>query len=244
MRFALVTGASRGIGRAIAIELAKDNCLVGINFARNRAAAENVVGEIENSGGRALLAPFDVANEAAVEAAIKTFVANVGGLDVLVNNAGISIDGLAMRVAQKDWQTTLDVNLSGTFYCCKHASRSLLKSTAGRIINLSSVVAEQGNPGQASYAASKAGLIGLTRALAREYASRGVTVNCVSPGYIATEMTAPLLTEERKAAVLRRIPLGRIGTPEDVADAVRFLASEEASYITGQVVRVNGGLLM
>ncbi len=244
MGVALVTGASRGIGRAVAIGLAQDGFVVGVNYVHSESAAAAVIAEIKAAGGQAFSVGFDVSDESAVETAIKTFVAQAGGLDVLCNNAGIAIDGLAMRVSRQDWQHTLDVNLTGAFLCCKAASRALLKSPAGRIVNISSVVGEQGNAGQVSYAASKAGLIGLTRALAREYAARGVTVNCVSPGYIETEMTAAHLTGEKKSELLKRIPLGRVGTPEDVASAVRFLASPEASYITGQVVRVNGGLLM
>jgi 3-oxoacyl-[acyl-carrier protein] reductase len=179
-----------------------------------------------------------------VDAAIKQIASERGRLDVLVNNAGIAIDGLLLRTKKEDWQRTLDVNLSGAFNCCKAASRYLLKAEHGRIVNLSSVVGEQGNAGQVSYAAAKAGLIGITKTLARELASRSVTVNCVAPGFIETDMTAEHVKGEAREALLKQIPLGRIGSAEDVADAVRFLVSPQASYVTGQVIRVNGGLLM
>jgi 3-oxoacyl-[acyl-carrier protein] reductase len=238
-RVALVTGGSRGIGRSIAIALAKDGLDVVVNYTSNEAAAAETL-SLMGSGS---LSRFDVADAAAVDAAVKQIATEKGRLDVLVNNAGIAIDGLLLRTKKDDWQKTLDVNLSGAFHCCKAASRYLLKAEHGRIVNLSSVVGEQGNAGQVSYAASKAGLIGLTKSLARELASRAITVNCVTPGFIETDMTAYMQGENREN-LLKQIPLGRIGKPEDVAEAVRFLVSEAASYVTGQVIRVNGGLLM
>ncbi len=243
-RVALVTGASRGIGRAIAQALAADGLFVIVNYTANEAAAAETLESIKQKGGEGALSRFDVADGAAVEAAIKQLAAERGRLDVLVNNAGIAIDGLLLRTKKEDWQHTLDVNLTGAFHCCKAAARWLLKAEAGRIVNLSSVVGEQGNAGQVSYAASKAGLIGLTRTLARELASRAITVNCVAPGFIETDMTQKHVVGEAREALLKQIPLGRIGTAEDVAEAVRFLVSPSASYITGQVVRVNGGLLI
>jgi 3-oxoacyl-[acyl-carrier protein] reductase len=239
-RVALVTGGSRGIGRAIAIALAKDGLDVIVNYTANEAAATETLSLM----GGGSLSRFDVADGAQVDAAIKQIATEKGRLDVLVNNAGIAIDGLLLRTKKDDWQHTLDVNLTGAFHCCKAAARHLLKSDHGRIVNLSSVVGEQGNAGQVSYAASKAGLIGLTKTLAREFASRGITVNCVTPGFIETDMTAAHVQGETREALLKQIPLGRIGKAEDVAEAVRFLVSEAASYVTGQVVRVNGGLLM
>jgi 3-oxoacyl-[acyl-carrier protein] reductase len=243
-RVALVTGASRGIGRAIATALAKDGLFVVVNFTANEGAAGETLAAIKAAGGDGAIAKFDVADAAAVEAAIKQIASERGRLDVLVNNAGIAIDGLILRTKKEDWQRTLDVNLSGAFYCCKAAARYLLKAEHGRIINMSSVVGEQGNAGQVSYAAAKAGLIGLTRSLAKELASRAITVNCVTPGFIETDMTAAHVQGEAREQLLKAIPLGRIGAADDVAECVRFLVSPAASYITGQVVRVNGGLLM
>ena len=243
-RVALVTGASRGIGRAIALALAADGLFVIVNYTSNEGAAADTLKRLQDAGGQGALSRFDVADAAAVDAAIKQIAAEHGRLDVLVNNAGIAIDGLLLRTKKEDWQRTLDVNLSGAFHCCKAASRYLLKAQDGRIVNISSVVGESGNAGQISYAAAKAGLIGMTRTLAKELASRAVTVNCVTPGFIETDMTAAHVQGENREALLKSIPLGRIGSAEDVAEAVRFLVSPRASYITGQVVRVNGGLLM
>jgi 3-oxoacyl-[acyl-carrier protein] reductase len=243
-RVALVTGASRGIGRAIAESLGRDGLFVIVNYTANEAAAGETLSAIRSAGGDGAVSRFDVADAAAVDAAVKQIATERGRLDVLVNNAGIAIDGLLLRTKKDDWQRTLDVNLSGAFHCCKAASRHLLKSPAGRIVNISSVVGEQGNAGQVSYASAKAGLIGMTRALAKELASRAITVNCVTPGFIETDMTAAHVQGEARTELLKQIPLGRIGKAEDVAECVRFLVSEAASYITGQVVRVNGGLLM
>jgi 3-oxoacyl-[acyl-carrier protein] reductase len=243
-RVALVTGGSRGIGRAICEALGKDGLFVVVNYTANEAAAAETLSRVQAAGGHGALSRFDVSDGAAVDAAVKALGAEHGRLDVLVNNAGVAIDGLLLRTKKEDWARTLDVNLTGAFHLCKAATRYLLKSESGRIVNLSSVVGEQGNAGQVSYAAAKAGLIGLTKTLARELASRAITVNCVAPGFIDTDMTAQHVAGAAREALLSQIPLGRIGRPEDVAEAVRFLVSSEASYVTGQVLRVNGGLLM
>jgi 3-oxoacyl-[acyl-carrier protein] reductase len=243
-RVALVTGASRGIGRAIAEALGKDGLYVVVNYTANEAAATETLKGIQAAGGAGALQRFDVADAAQVDTAVKHIGSAEGRLDVLVNNAGIAIDGLLLRTKKEDWARTLEVNLTGAFNLCKAASRYLLKSESGRIVNLSSVVGEQGNTGQVSYAAAKAGLIGLTKTLARELASRAITVNCVAPGFIETDMTAAHVSGEARELLVKQIPLGRIGRPEDVAEAVRFLVSSQASYVTGQVIRVNGGLLM
>jgi 3-oxoacyl-[acyl-carrier protein] reductase len=244
-RVALVTGASRGIGRAVAVALARRGANVWINYTSNEAAAHEALAAVK-AVGQGQLKRFDIADSKAVETAIKEIAEASGGkLEILVNNAGIAIDGLILRTKDEDWKRTLDVNLSGAFYCCRSASRYLLKAKeAGRIINLTSVVGEQGNVGQASYVASKAGIIGLTKTLAREFAARGVTVNAVSPGFIETDMTAAHVQGENRDKLIAQIPLSRIGKPEDVAEAVAFLAAPAATYITGQVIRVNGGLLM
>ena len=243
-RVAIVTGASRGIGRAIAEGLAKDGLYVAVNYTANEAAAAEVLAAIEAAGGRGCLARFDVSDAAAVEAAVKDLAAKQGRIDVVVSNAGIAIDALLLRAKTADWARTLDVNLSGAFHLCKAAARYLLKSETGRIVTISSVVGEQGNAGQVAYSAAKAGLIGMTKSLARELAPRAVTVNCVAPGFIETDMTAEHVKGEAREQLLKQIPLGRIGSAADVAEAVRFLASPAASYVTGQVIRVNGGLLM
>jgi 3-oxoacyl-[acyl-carrier protein] reductase len=243
-RVALVTGASRGIGRAIAAALGEDKLFVVINYTANEAAAAETLALVKARGGDGVLSRFDIADAAQVDAAVKQVATEQGRLDVLVNNAGIAIDGLLLRTKKDDWAKTLEVNLSGAFHCSKAAARYLLKSDSGRIVNISSVVGEQGNAGQVSYAAAKAGLIGVTKTLARELASRAITVNCVSPGFIETDMTAAHVQGDARDQLLKQIPLGRIGKAEDVAEAVRFLVSPQASYITGQVVRVNGGLLM
>ena len=244
-KVALVTGGSRGIGRAIAVALGRRGAKVIVNYASRADAAREAAAEVEAAGGKAAIAGFDVADAAAVTEAIKAIGKDHGGLDILVNNAGVAINGLVMRFSDDNWQRTMAINLGGAFHCIRAASSLLLRAkAAGRIINLTSVVGEMGNGGQTAYAASKAGLIGLTMSTARELASRGITCNAIAPGYIATDMTAEQLPEAQQAKLLEQIPLARIGRPEDVADAAAFLAGPEAAYITGQVLRVNGGMLM
>jgi 3-oxoacyl-[acyl-carrier protein] reductase len=218
---------------------------VAVNYTAREDAAREVCEGITAAGGRAIAVGFDVSDAAAVEAGIKQVVEQLGALHVLVNNAGVSIDALLMRAHEADFERTLAVNLKGAFLCSKAAARHLLKARdAGRIVNISSVVGESGNPGQAMYAASKAGLIGLTKALAQELAGRGITVNAVTPGFIETDMTHASLQGGAREALLARIPLGRIGQPQEVAEAVAWLAAPAASYVTGHVLRVNGGLLV
>lgn len=238
---ALVTGASRGIGAAIAQELAATGATVVVNYASSPEAAEAVVATIQAAGGQAWAHQANVADEEQVEALVKAVLAKEGRLDVLVNNAGITRDGLLMRMKSADWQSVIDLNLTGVFLCTRAVSRTMLKARAGRIINITSVVALMGNPGQANYSAAKAGVIGLTRSSAAEFASRGVTVNAVAPGFIESAMTADL----DKEPILKAIPLGRMGQPAEVAGAVRFLAADPAAaYITGQVLQVDGGMVM
>ncbi|MEO6906549.1 MAG: 3-oxoacyl-[acyl-carrier-protein] reductase [Abditibacteriaceae bacterium] len=239
-KIAFITGARRGIGRAIALELAAagaDCVLIA------RTAPDELAQEITQKGRRALAFALDVADAVACENAIKQTVKELGGIDILINNAGINDDGLLMRMKEEQWQRVLDVNLNGAFYCTKAALRPMLKSGQGRIINISSVVGQMGNAGQANYAASKAGLIGFTKSLAKEVGSRGITANAVAPGFISTDMTH-VMSEEIKATLLAQIPLGCLGEPEDVAKLVRFLSSPAARYITGQVMNVDGGLVM
>jgi 3-oxoacyl-[acyl-carrier protein] reductase len=244
-RVALVTGASRGIGRAIAIALGKRGAKVIINYASREDAAREAATAVEAVGGQAAVVGFDVANGAAVTDAIKQIGKDHGSLDILVNNAGVAINGLLMRFSDEAWTKSINTNLGGAFNCTRAASILLLKAKdAGRIINITSVVGEMGNGGQVAYSASKAGLIGLTMSTARELSSRGVTCNAVAPGFIETDMTAEHLPEAQRAKLMEQIPLGRIGRADEVADAVAFLAGPEAAYITGQVIRVNGGMLM
>lgn len=240
-RVALVTGGSRGIGRAIALELAAAGATVVVNYASSPDAAAAVVEAISAAGGRAWSHQADVADEEQVEAMVKTVLEREGRLDVLINNAGITRDGLLMRMKTDDWRRVIDLNLSGVFLCTRAVSRTMLKARHGRIINITSVVALMGNPGQANYSAAKAGVIGLTRSNAAEFAARGVTVNAVAPGFIASDMTAEL----DKEAILQAIPMGRMGSAAEVAGVVRFLAADPAAaYITGQVLQVDGGMVM
>jgi 3-oxoacyl-[acyl-carrier protein] reductase len=239
-KIAIVTGASRGIGKGIALQLAARGAVV-VAAARGENAAP-VVGEIRASGGRADVASVDVTDTEAVRAMVATTVEQHGRVDVLVNNAGIARDQLALRMKREDWDAVIATNLTAAFTCAQAVLKPMVRQRGGRIISISSVVGEIGNAGQANYAASKAGLIGLTKALAREVASRGITVNAVTPGFIDTDMTRAIGTGQGDWAT--QIPLGRIGTAADVAAAVCFLASDEAAYITGQVLAVNGGMYM
>ena len=238
---ALVTGGGRGIGRAIALALAESGMEVVVNYSNSAAAAEEVVELITASRGKAYALQANVAMEEDVDGLIKTVLERSGRLDVLVNNAGITRDGLLMRMKTSEWQAVIDLNLTGVFLCSRAVARPMLKQKSGRIINITSVVGLMGNAGQANYAAAKAGVVGLTRSTAKELASRGITVNAVAPGFIATDMTKDLDAD----AILRDIPLGTFGTQEQVAGAVRFLATDPASaYITGQVLQVDGGMVM
>lgn len=240
---AFVTGASRGIGRAIALRLAADGAKVALNFASNSAKAEEVKSAIEAQGGEAMLLQGDVSNFAVVTELIKKVVDAWGRLDILVNNAGITRDNLLLKMSEDDFDKVIATNLKGVFNCTKAVTKLMMKQRGGRIVNLSSVVALKGNVSQTNYAAAKAGIIGFTKSAARELASRGVTVNAVAPGLIDTDMTAAL-SEKVKEVMLQEIPAGRPGTPEDVANAVAFLVSDQAAYITGQVLSVDGGLVM
>ena len=237
---ALVTGGSRGIGRQTAINLAREGCYVIVNYSSSPDAAGETLKTIEDEGGSGEIMGFDVSDHEAVEKAL-TSVIEGKGIDILVNNAGITRDKLFVRMGEKDWDEVLDTNLKGVFNCTKAVTRCMLQKRYGRIINITSVVGEMGNAGQINYSSAKAGIIGFTRSAAREFASRGVTVNAVSPGFVETDITAPI-PEEMKKAYLESIPLGRYGTVEDIAGVVMFLASGAASYITGEVIRVNGGL--
>ncbi len=239
----MVTGASRGIGRAIALAFAEPTTAVVVNYRSGKETAEETAAAIEKLGGRAVLKPFDVSDGEAVKRAFKETVDALGRLDVLVNNAGITRDNIFPRLKESDWDAVFETNLKGVFFCSQAAIRPMLKQRFGRIINITSVVGFTGNPGQCNYAAAKAGIMGLTRSLARELVSRNITVNAVAPGYIETEMTQAL-SEKAREELLAQIPAGRTGCPEEVAAAVRFLASEEAAYITGQVIHVNGGMYM
>ena len=240
---ALVTGGSRGIGRAIALRLAAAGATAVVNFRENSAAAEETVGLIAAAGGRSSTSRFDVGDAEAVRVGVQNIVDEHGRLDLLVNNAGVSVDALLLRLKEEDWERVLRTNLTGVFHCTKAAVRAMVRARYGRIVNLTSVVAEMGNAGQAAYAAAKAGVIGFTKSLAREVAARGITVNAVAPGLVETDMTAGL-DDRQRSFYTNVIPAGRIATPEDVAAAVAFLASPEAGYITGQVLHVNGGLYM
>ena len=241
-RVALVTGASQGIGRACALALAQAGAAVAL-AARNEPKLAETADQIRSAAGQAETFKIDVSSEDDIKSGIKAVIAKLGKLDILVNNAGITRDQLAMRMKRADWDAVINTNLTGAYLCSQQALSSMLRQRWGRIINITSIFGQMGQAGQANYAASKAGLIGLTMALAREVASRNITVNAVAPGYVETAMTE-VLAPELKETVVKMIPLGRAGTPEDVASAVRFLASDEASYITGHVLSVNGGMLM
>ena len=240
---ALVTGASRGIGRAIALRLAAEGASVAINYAGNTAKAEETKAAIEAAGGKAALFQADVSDSAQVERMVAAVTEMFGTIDILVNNAGITRDGLLMRMKEEDFDAVLDTNLKGIFHVTKAVSKLMMKKRAGRIVNMASVVGIMGNAGQTNYAAAKAGVIGFTKSAAREFAARGITVNAVAPGFIATDMTAAM-PEKAKEATLAAIPLRRMGEPEDVANAVAFLVSDQASYFCGQVVKVDGGMVM
>ena len=238
---ALVTGGSRGIGKAVCLELARQGANVAVNYAGRAQAAEEVAAACRELGVEAFAVQADVADAAAVDAMVKEAAARFGRVDILVNNAGITRDKLALQMKEEGFDAVLDTNLKGAFLCMKAVYRPMMKQRYGRIINLSSVVGLRGNAGQANYAASKAGLIGMSKSIAKELASRGVTVNLVAPGFIDTEMTA-VLPEAAREALLKSIPMARLGQPEDVARAVAFFAAEESGYITGQVLCVDGGM--
>ena len=238
---ALVTGASRGIGRAIALELGKSGAEVVVNYSNSEEKAQEVVLEINQTVGKAYAAKANISEEQQVNELIQEILKKSGKIDLLINNAGITRDGLLMRMRSQDWQEVINLNLNGVFYCTKAVSRPMIKQKQGRIVNVTSVVGLMGNAGQANYAAAKAGVIGLTKSAAKEFASRGITVNAVAPGFIKTDMTKDLNADP----ILSAIPLGKFGSPEQVAGTVKFLAADPAaSYITGQVIQVDGGMVM
>ena len=241
-KVAVVTGASRGIGRAIALALVAQGAKV-VASARNAQALDDLVAEIETQGGEATAVAGDVALESDAARLIEQAVAAYGQIDVLVNNAGITRDGLLLRMKDEDWDAVIDTNLKGAFHCIRAVAKVMSKQRSGRIINISSVVGEMGNAGQANYCASKAGLLGLTKSVARELARRNITVNAITPGFIVTDMTDGM-TDKARETMTEQIPLGRLGEADDVANAVIFLASEQSSYVTGQVLGVNGGMYM
>ena len=240
-KVAVVTGASRGIGRAVALTLAEQGATVIINYNGSKEKAEDVRTEIEKKNGQAEIYKCDISNFESCQKFFKDITDQYKRIDILVNNAGITKDGLLMKMSEEDFDRVIDINLKGTFNCIRFASRQMMKQRSGRIINMSSVVGILGNAGQANYAASKAGVIGLTKSAARELASRGITVNAIAPGFIHTDMTE-ILSDHVKEECKKQIPLGAFGKTEDVADAVAFLASEKAGYITGQVLHVDGGM--
>ncbi|NJR14504.1 MAG: 3-oxoacyl-[acyl-carrier-protein] reductase [Calothrix sp. CSU_2_0] len=239
---AIVTGASRGIGRAIALELSKQGAAIVVNYAASSGAADAVVDTITQAGGNAIALQADVSKADQVDALINAVMEKFSRVDILVNNAGITRDGLLLRMKPEDWQAVIDLNLTGVFLCTRAVSKIMLKQRSGRIISITSVAGQMGNPGQANYSAAKAGVIGFTKTVAKELASRGITVNAVAPGFIATDMTSEL---GNTAEILKFIPLARFGQPEDIAGMVRFLAADPAAaYITGQVFNVDGGMVM
>jgi 3-oxoacyl-[acyl-carrier protein] reductase len=240
---AVVTGGSRGIGRAIALRLAKQGADMAFSYRGNEAAANETRAAIEGLGRKALAVQGDVSDPAAAEVVIKAALDAFGKVDILVNNAGITRDDLIMRMSLEDWRSVLETNLFGAFYCIKAVARPMLKAKGGRIINITSVSGQAGQMGQANYSSAKAGLIGLTKATARELASRGITCNAVAPGFVLTELTKDL-AQDLQDRITEQTPLGRFGTPEEIANAVAFLASDEAAYITGQILGVDGGLVM
>ncbi|RXY99301.1 3-oxoacyl-[acyl-carrier-protein] reductase [Fictibacillus sp. S7] len=240
---ALVTGASRGIGRAIALELAKNGAKVAVNYAGNEAKAKEVVEEIIAMGQEAIAVQANVADSESVTGMVKRVIEEFGSLDILVNNAGITKDNLLMRMKEEEWDSVLNTNLKGVFLCTKAVTRQMMKQRKGRIINISSIVGVSGNPGQANYVAAKAGVIGLTKTTAKELASRNITVNAIAPGFIDTEMTE-VLEENVKGEMLKAIPLARFGSTDDIASLVTFLAGDSSSYITGQTINVDGGMVM
>jgi 3-oxoacyl-[acyl-carrier protein] reductase len=241
-KVAIVTGASRGIGRAIALALAEQGAQVVVNYASSSQAAEQVVAEITAAGGQAMAVVGDVSQADQVDALVKAAMDQWGRVDVLVNNAGITRDTLLLRMNPDDWQAVIDLNLTGVFLCTRAVSKIMLKQRSGRIVNITSVAGQMGNPGQANYSAAKAGVIGFTKTVAKELATRAITVNAVAPGFIATDMTADLKSTEE---ILKFIPLARFGQPEEIAGMVRFLAADPAAaYITGQVFNVDGGMVM
>lgn len=242
-KVAVVTGGSRGIGRAICLRLAEMGAKVVVNYVSQPDAAQETVNAIQAKNGQAEIAQFNVANDAEVQDAFKKILDDNGHIDILVNNAGITRDGLLLKMKEEQWDQVLDTNLKGAFNCTRAVSRTMMKQRWGRIINISSVVGFAGNAGQANYAAAKAGMVGLTKSVARELASRGVTVNGVAPGYIVTDMTSGL-TEEITEKIKSEIPMGSLGEAEDVAAAVAYLASDDARYVTGQFIHVNGGMFM
>ncbi|WP_409017749.1 3-oxoacyl-[acyl-carrier-protein] reductase [Bacillus velezensis] len=240
---AVVTGASRGIGRAIALDLAKNGCNVAVNYSGNEAKANEVVDEIKSLGRNAIAVKADVSNSEEVQNMMKEAVAAFSSIDILVNNAGITKDNLLMRMKENEWDDVININLKGVFNCTKAVTRQMMKQRSGRIINVSSIVGVSGNPGQANYVAAKAGVIGLTKSSAKELASRNITVNAIAPGFISTDMTDKL-SKEVQDEMLKQIPLARFGDPSDISSVVTFLASEGSRYMTGQTLHIDGGMVM
>ncbi len=242
-KVAIVTGASRGIGRSVAIALAKAGAKVIINYAGNAAAAEEVQNQIAAAGGQSMVVQADVTDKDAVASMVKQTMATYGRIDILINNAGIARDNILMLMKEGDWDDVMNTNLKGIFLCTKTISRVMMKQKYGRIVNMTSVVGQTGNAGQSNYAAAKAGVIGFTKSIAKELSSRGITVNAIAPGFINTDMTA-VLSDQAKADLVTQIPLGRLGSPEDIAAGVLFLVSDSANYITGQTLNIDGGMVM